>query len=58
MSFWPPMSIPQDASRIRGTHGANYRPEHEVLCGTTFAMDEKVNSITDAAAMVESILIT
>ncbi|MFA6568542.1 MAG: nucleotide pyrophosphatase/phosphodiesterase family protein [Victivallales bacterium] len=56
MSLWPPMSISQDATRIRGTHGASYRPEHDVLCATTFALDEKVTSITAAAAMVESIL--
>jgi predicted AlkP superfamily pyrophosphatase or phosphodiesterase len=56
ISLWPPMGISQDAGRIRGTHGANYRSEHDVLCGTTFEMDEKVSSITDAAAMIESML--
>ncbi len=56
MSLWPPMGISQDATRIRGTHGANCRPEHDVLCATTFALDEKVTSITDAASMVESML--
>jgi len=56
MSLWPPMSISQDDSRIRGTHGSSYLPEHDVFCGTTFQMDGNVSSLLDASAMLGAML--
>ncbi len=56
MSLWPPMSVSQDDSKIKGTHGSSYLPEHDVLCGTTFEMDSHVSSILDAAGMTSAML--
>jgi predicted AlkP superfamily pyrophosphatase or phosphodiesterase len=32
---WPPFSVSQDATRIRGTHGLADAPEHDVFWGST-----------------------
>ena len=50
MSLWPPMSISQNTSKIRGTHGAT---GNKVLWATSFDFDS-VNNIIDAAKALKA----
>ncbi|OGV43911.1 MAG: hypothetical protein A2X48_05465 [Lentisphaerae bacterium GWF2_49_21] len=56
MSLWPPMSVEQDDTKIKGTHGSSYLPEHDVFCGTTFELDSNISSLLDASVMVGAML--
>lgn len=53
MSAWPPFSVSQDTSEIRGTHGSANSPEHDVLWASSFDSDRNLRSLVDAALMIK-----
>ncbi|MFB3893123.1 MAG: alkaline phosphatase family protein [Phycisphaerae bacterium] len=48
---WPPMSVSQDAAKVRGTHG-RIGPGREVAWAATFDLGKQADSILDLAAAV------
>ena len=54
---WPPISVSQDTSRIRGTHGRT-GPGREIAWASTLPLGRPIGSILDLAAAVRDLLST
>lgn len=52
---WPPMTVSQDATRIRGSHG-RIGPGREVAYAADFDLGRKIDTILDLSAAVRDML--
>ncbi len=51
-----PMSISQDTSKIKGTHGRNSSPKNDILCASSFIANDEVRTLLDLAKSIKKIL--
>jgi predicted AlkP superfamily pyrophosphatase or phosphodiesterase len=56
LSLWPPFSISTDDSKIKGTHGLNANPAHDVLLAATFKLPNQPKSIIELSRAVKNLI--